>query len=198
MIMVLSTALLALWLAQSPASNPAVSTRQIGSAEEATAILKAAGGFSTGLVGIGGDTPLELYAFGYLLKRADAGRIFLALLAEPGLSTKLYALCGLYLVDKKKLLAILPEYENIQGEVTLHSGCAGMSFEFSSLVKSSLPDGEGLDVFGGRLPIELRQGPLRCGLCNRLFGTAGGWKTTCTKCRWSYIRTARTPWPGGR
>ena len=96
---------------------------KIDETDENYSLLKKSEFFATGIVGGGGDTPMEIEAFAQMIKYSDAKKYFIKLEEEANNEGKLYALCGLYSLDKEYFYTILDSYINSEDKVITMDGC---------------------------------------------------------------------------
>lgn len=97
--------------------------------------------FAGARVGYAGAVPEQAYAFNSLLEEQDAAELFSAILQEGQLAGRLYALCGLYLVDRGTFDEVIDEYLSSQEEVSTFMGCI-MSTQPVSVIATDIQTGE--------------------------------------------------------
>src|SRR5690606_3705851 len=92
--------------------------------------------FASSYVGIGGEPSEQYTAFNTLLQGRDADAAFRALLSRAHVAGQLYALCGLYLIDREYFEAVVPEYEASRDSVWTIMGDVVDRVPVASIVNS--------------------------------------------------------------
>lgn len=103
--------------------------------KEAYDCLSKAEYFSYGPSGVAGSMSSEIKAFTKLYKSNYAKDLFVKLEVESTPDGKLYALCGLYLLDRDYYNKVIVKYKNSNEMVTVLSGCIGRSMKLSEVIK---------------------------------------------------------------
>ena len=81
--------------------------------------------FATTAVYIGGEPPPQAAALNLLLEQPDAKSLFLALSRSSNNPTRLYALCGLQVLDLVLAQNLETELKAASGNVFVQDGCIG-------------------------------------------------------------------------
>ena len=98
-------------------------TRPSMSREQAIAELRCTAFFASAYVGPTMAISTDVKAFNVLRRQPDAKDLFAQLQRGASPEGQLYALCGLYLVDRAAFDAVLAEYRERHGTVQIIEGC---------------------------------------------------------------------------
>ena len=101
----------------------AQTTRPSMSREQAIAELRCAPFFTSAYVGPTMAISTDVKAFNVLRQQPDAKDLFTKLQRAASPEGQLYALCGLYLIDRSAFDAVLAEYRERHGTVQTVEGC---------------------------------------------------------------------------
>ena len=92
--------------------------------------------FSLDHVGFGGITPETVRAFRFLLEDTSGPQAFLRLLNEGSLSGQMYALAGIYLIDRSRFVQAVKQLEHRTEMVeAMFGGCVVDECSVSDLVR---------------------------------------------------------------
>ena len=97
--------------------------------------------FASPHVGFAGAPSREGCSFVRLLRSSHPHYYFTRLLREESLVARLYGLCGLFMVDRKRFLAVLAtDHSRFEGAVPTQSGCL-LSFSGTEELLTHIIDG---------------------------------------------------------
>lgn len=111
------------------------------SREEALAGLRCTAMFASAYVGPTMAIATDVKAFNVILKQPDAKDLFAQLQRGASPEGQLYALCGLYLIDRPAFDALLVEYRERHGTVQTIEGCIVGEERINQVVLSRIATG---------------------------------------------------------
>ncbi len=123
--------------------------------ETALKLLLSTHTFADDAIGDGGDLSGQVAAYRIILKQPDAIAVFNHLLRKAQPAGKLYALCGLYLLDRPAFDRAVQPFRGDAGEVRIQFGCSGGRETVRSIVESEAPCA--LRLSPGQTPEEWRR-----------------------------------------
>jgi len=115
--------------------------------------LVTADGFYYAGIGMTGDVPNEARAFKKLYFSQNAREYFLRLADEGTEAGKLYALCGLYHLDKQTFATLIEEYQHITTPIPGGAGCIPTRLPMNQIISAT--DSPEYDIKHGKIPDEL-------------------------------------------
>ena len=122
--------------------------------KDAYQTLVTAKGFFYSSIGItGSDMPESVHAFKNLYFSSRAKDYFLQLANEGTDAGKLYALCGLYHLDKQAFNTLIEECQYITTSIPGGSGCRAYNTPMDQIILSITPPE--YDILHGKIPQEL-------------------------------------------
>ena len=110
------------------------SPRSVADVRVAFATLREAETVKTAYAGLEGELAEETRAFREVMAAPDAPRQFERLLEQAGLAGQMYALAGLYLVDRERFEAAAPRYRGDEREVKVLAGDVGGTAPVAAIV----------------------------------------------------------------
>jgi len=107
-------------------------------------------GFSYMGIGVSGQVPDFVRAFSDLYFSGNAKDYFLHLTNEKTDAAKLYALCGLYHLDKYSFDILVKRYQNISTPIHRAEGCIPTIIPMNQIISATNPNQ--MDIKHGKIP----------------------------------------------